>query len=274
MTKAEALDLVTYEVDNQVAWVTLNRPSAMNALSMGLMSQLGDAFAQVAHDDGVLAVVITGAGGRAFSTGADLKEVAAAQAAQAAAGGPASDMGGWGRGASGGGFRAVGRCVKPVIAAIDGYCIAGGLELALTCDIRIATRQSVFGLPEARRSLIAGPGTIELPRLIPRAEALKIAITGTPITAQRAYEIGLIQELAEDRDELMNIARSMTADITLGAPLAVRDIKRLVRAAPELSVEQAGGLREVLTRQLAQTADAKEGPRAFAEKRLPKWTNS
>ena len=274
MTIAEALDLVTYEVDSQVAWVTLNRPSAMNALSMGLMSQLGDAFAQVARDDDVLAVVITGAGGRAFSTGADLKEVAAAQAAQAAAGGPASDMGGWGRGSSGGGFRAVGRCVKPVIAAIDGYCIAGGLELSLTCDIRIATRQSVFGLPEARRSLIAGPGTIELPRLIPRAEALKIAITGTPITAQRAYEIGLIQELAEDRDELMNIARSMAADITLGAPLAVRDIKRLVRAAPELSVEQAGGLREVLTRQLAQTADAKEGPRAFAEKRLPKWTNS
>lgn len=261
---------VGYETRDRTAWITLNRPEALNALSIGLLTDLNTAFAEASRDQDILTVVLSGAGGRAFSTGGDLKEMAAAQAAQVKTGNTRSDLGGWGAAATAG-FNSVRKCEKPVIAAIGGYCLAGGFELTLTCDIRVATRDSVFGLPEARRSLLAGPGLTELPRMIPMAEALRIAMTGAPITAQRAYEIGLVQELADDYGDLTKIVEGIAAELAQCAPLAVRDIKRLMWSASELTVDQSQRLRNLLADHLARTEDALEGPRAFAEKRAPVW---
>jgi enoyl-CoA hydratase/carnithine racemase len=258
---------VKYEVKNRVAWVTLNRPEAMNALSTALLADLATVFREIGRDDDVLVVILTGAGGRAFSAGADLKEMAARQAEQAAAGSLRTA----GDGEASNPFDAVGKCRKPVIAAIDGYCLAGGFELAIMSDIRVASRKSVFGLPESRRSILAWPGLINLPRMIPLSEALRIALTGSPISAERAYQIGIVQELAADRDEVMKIAQGIADEILLGAPLAMQDIKRLVKEGVEMTIPQAEMLREILFSHLAQTEDALEGPRAFAEKRLPNW---
>jgi enoyl-CoA hydratase/carnithine racemase len=260
---------VKYEVKDRVAWVTLNRPEAMNALSQGLLADLNTVFREVGRDDDVLVVILTGEGGRAFSAGMDLKEFAARQAEQAAAGQTPGAIGAGSDGPSG--FSAVGRCRKPVIAAIDGYCLAGGFELAIQSDIRVATRKSVFGLPEARRSILAGPGLTQLPRMIPLAEALRIALTGAPISAERALQIGVIQELAADREEVFKVAQGIAEEILLGAPLAMQEIKRLVKEGVEMTIPQAEMLREILSAQLAQTEDALEGPRAFAEKRAPDW---
>jgi len=256
---------VKYEVKNRVAWVTLNRPEAMNALSQGLLADLNTAFREVARDDDVLVVILTGEGGRAFSAGMDLKEFAARQAEQAAAGEAPAAIGAGSDGPSG--FSAVGRCRKPVIAAIDGYCLAGGFELAISCDIRVASAKSTFGLPESRRSILAWPGLINLPRMIPLAEALRIALTGSPISSERAYQIGVIQEIAAGRDEVMKMAQGIAEEILLGAPLAMQEIKRLVKEGVEMTIPQAEMLREILSAQLARSEDALEGPRAFAEKR-------
>jgi enoyl-CoA hydratase/carnithine racemase len=255
---------VKYEVKDRVAWVTLNRPEAMNALSQGLLADLGTVFREIGRDDDVLVVILTGEGGRAFSAGADLKEMAARQAEQVASGAPRTI--GPPDGAVSNPFDAVGKCRKPVIAAIDGYCLAGGFELAICCDIRVASRKSVFGLPESRRSIL-----INLPRMIPLAEALRIALTGSPISSERAYQIGVIQEVAADRDEVMKVAQGIAEEILLGAPLAMQEIKRLVKEGVEMTIPQAEMLREILSAQLAQTEDALEGPRAFAEKRAPNW---
>ena len=136
-----------------------------------------------------------------------------------------------------------------MIAAIDGYCLAGGFELAIQSDIRVASRKSVFGLPEARRSILAGPGLTQLPRMIPLAEALRIALTGAPISAERAYQIGVIQEVAADRDEVMKVAQGIAEEILLGAPLAMQEIKRLVKEGVEMTIPQAEMLREILSAQ-------------------------
>jgi enoyl-CoA hydratase/carnithine racemase len=260
---------VKYEVKNRVAWVTLNRPEAMNALSQGLLADLNTVFREVARDDDVLVVILTGEGGRAFSAGMDLKEFSARQAEQAAAGETPAAIGAGNDGPSG--FSAVGRCRKPVIAAIDGYCLAGGFELAIQSDIRVASAKSTFGLPEARRSILAGPGLTQLPRMIALAEALRIALTGSPISAERAYQLGIIQEIATDRDDVMKVAQSIADEILLGAPLAMQEIKRLVKEGVEMTIPQAEMLRDILSAELAQTEDALEGPRAFAEKRAPNW---
>ncbi len=260
---------VKYEVKNRVAWVTLNRPEAMNALSQGLLADLNTVFREVARDDDVLVVILTGEGGRAFSAGMDLKEFSARQAEQAAAGETPAAIGAGSDGPSG--FSAVGRCRKPVIAAIDGYCLAGGFELAIQSDIRVASAKSTFGLPEARRSILAGPGLTQLPRMIPLAEALRIALTGSPISSERAYQIGVIQQIAADRDDVMKVAQSIADEILLGAPLAMQEIKRLVKEGVEMTIPQAEMLRDILSAELAQTEDALEGPRAFAEKRAPNW---
>jgi enoyl-CoA hydratase/carnithine racemase len=268
---AEAVDtkFVKYEVKDRVAWVTLNRPEAMNALSRALLADLNTVFGEIARDDNVLVVILTGEGGRAFSAGMDLKEFSARQTEQAAAGQTPGAIGTGEDGPSG--FSAVGRCRKPVIAAIDGYCLAGGFELAIQSDIRVASAKSVFGLPESRRSILAGPGLTQLPRMIPLAEALRIALTGAPISSERAYQIGIIQEVAADRDEVFKVAQGIADEILLGAPLAMQEIKRLVKEGVEMTIPQAEMLREILSASLAQTEDALEGPRAFAEKRAPVW---
>jgi enoyl-CoA hydratase/carnithine racemase len=257
-------ETVRYEADGRVCRVTIDRPAAMNALNREVMQGLTDAVEAYVDDDNLLVLVLAGEGGRAFSAGADLKEVAA-------------------RGRSGDGkgsvprqghlsaYDALENCPKPTIAAIDGYCLAGGLELTLMCDMRVATRASSFGLPEPRRSLLAGPGLNNLSRMIPLGEALRMQLTGSAISAERAYQIGLVQELADDREGLSVAVDQLCAEVMACAPLAVQAIKQVVRTGRNLPLEYSWKFSYPFQERISQTEDFLEGPRAFAEKREPNW---
>jgi enoyl-CoA hydratase/carnithine racemase len=253
--------------DGRCIVITLDRPAVLNAINHRLQTELRAAIGRVSADDRARVAIITGAGGRAFSTGADLKEMSA----QATTGGyraggafPVPHQGD----SAGDDVRA---CSKPVIAAVDGYCVAAGFELALSCDIRVATRGSTFGLPEPRRSLIAGPGLHHLSRMIPLGEALRLQLTGGRMTAERAYQIGLVQELAEDRDDLMARAHAIAGEIVECAPMAVAAIKHIVTVGRDLPLERSWALAEPLQERLAASEDAREGPLAFAQRRPPEW---
>ncbi len=250
-------DELRYEKRGHTAFITLNRPGQMNALNTPLREAINDAIADGEADDRILSFIITGEGGRAFCAGADLKEMTSRDAQGEVGRGPLESL--------------VATCGKPVIAAIDGYCLAGGLELALRCDIRIATEQSTFGLPEPRRSLLAGYGLHNLSRIIPLGEALYIQLTGSPISSQRAYEIGLIQRRVKDRDTLMKEANAIAEEIALCAPLAVKAIKTIVKTGRNLPVEYSVKLAEPIGKAINLTEDRLEGPKAFAEKRKPQW---
>lgn len=250
---------VKYEIRDRVAWVTLNRPEAMNALNTEIRQALGETMIELSNNDDVLVVIITGEGGRAFCAGNDLKEAARA------------DSGGErvARGYSGG--QQVWECPKPVIAAIDGYALAGGMQLSARCDIRIATEKSRFGQPEPRWSLVAA-GALDTPeRFMPIGEAMWILLTGSQMTAQRAYDVGFIQALVPNRDALFAEAKRVADDIKLCAPLALRAIKQSARAGQNLPIEWSQRLREALSEKVNSSEDRPEGPKAFAEKRIPAW---
>jgi enoyl-CoA hydratase/carnithine racemase len=256
-------DVLTYSVKKGKCHISLNRPHAMNALNSELRGAIVDAVRRFDSDDNLIVCVISGEGGKAFSAGLDLKEVASRDEEQ----GKASRH--FGVSAS----EALTSCRKPVIAAIDGYCLAGGFEIALNCDIRVATKHSTFGLPEVRRSLLPGPGLHELTRVVPLGEALMMQMTGSPISAERAYQIGLIQKIVEDRVELMAEADEIADDILRGAPIAVKAIKRVVRVGRNVPIEYSVKFAEPIRDAVYQSEDRREGPKAFAEKREPQWHN-
>ncbi len=255
-----------YERRDHAAWIAFNRPQAMNAFNSQLYASFIDALNNASEDADVRAVVLIGEGGRAFSAGADLKELADFDArgidpdAE-----PGKGMGGTQV------FERLAHFAKPLVAAVDGYCLAGGMEIAALCDIRIATAQSSFGLPEARLSLMPGPGLVELGRLIPLGEALRIQLTGRPIPARRAFEIGFVQALLPDRPALVAEAEQIVADIALGAPLAIEAYKHAVKYGRDLPIDEATTLRDELWNRIQQTEDRLEGTRAFTEKLPPRW---
>jgi enoyl-CoA hydratase/carnithine racemase len=254
------------KVENRdgVCYLTINRPSSMNALNLELQRAIPLAIREFEADKSLYVAVITGEGGRAFSAGADLKEMTTFVGTDA-------DPRRTGARSDGPSLLTVADCRKPIIAAVDGYAFAGGCELALSCDIRIATRKSQFAIPEVKRSLIAGPGTTHLPRMIPIGEALLMTLTGDPISAERAYQIGLVQGLAEDREELFTRVDTIAAAIAGNPPLAVQEVKRVVKVGVNMSLEYAIYFREKYFDVILQTEDAKEGAAAFAEKRAPVW---
>ena len=264
MTLPLSSNTVLYEKRDRVAWITLNRPEALNALNGEISATIEEAVWEATNDDDVLVVVVTGAGGRAFSAGADLKERTRMDATV----GVSADRPGRSTAVS---RLALADCPKPVIAAIDGYCLAGGLQTALKCDIRIATEKSRFGMPEVRRSLVAAGGRLDPERHVPLGEALWIGLTGSHMTAQRAYDIGLIQALVPDRDALFAEAERLANEIKLGAPLAARAIKQIIKDGVDVPWEYSrrlgGQLREIVNR----SDDRLEGPKAFAEKRTAQW---
>ena len=253
---------VLYEKRDRVAYITLNRPDALNALNREIRVGIREAMDDFRDDDDMLVAVLTGAGGKAFSAGMDLKERARQNEEGEQRAAPA--------GGGGGSFLEWG-VIKPIIAAIDGFCVAGGLELTLQCDIRIATAKSEFGLPEPRWSLTAGYGLHNLSRMVPLGEALYMQLTGRRISSQRAYEIGLIQEVVETRDELFTLADRIAGEVKQCAPLAVQAIKQIVYQGRNLPVEYSQKLAAPLNVQVQATEDAKEGPKAFSEKRAPAW---
>ena len=261
---------VIYRKDGRKAWIHLNRPQAMNAINSDLSEGVLESINEANNDDDVLCIIIIGEGGRAFCAGADLK---AMTERDQSGGEPARRLlPGQSYLSPHNFFGAIFQSPKPVIAAIDGWCLAGGFEISLMCDIRIATQQSQFGLPEPRRSLLAGPGLNNLSRMIPLGEAMLIQLTGGHMPSQRAYEIGLIQRLVPDRDALITEVNAVADEILMGAPLAVQAIKRITRIGRNVPPEYSEYLAEQFSEAVNKSEDRLEGPKAFAEKRLPNWT--
>ena len=256
-------DTLRYETDGRKAIITLTRPEAMNALNREILNAIGEAVHEYEADDNLLVAIITGEGGRAFSAGADLKEMTQRDQAEGV------DDSGMGPGFNG--FDDLDACRKPLIAAVDGYCLAGGLEVTIYCDMVVATEQSRFGLPEPRRSLLAGPGLHNLARIIPYREAMMIQLTGGHMSSERAYDIGLIQRRVPDRDAMWAAAHELADEILECAPLAVQAIKQIVKVGRPLPVEYSEKLAEPIQAFIATTEDRLEGPKAFAEKRTPNW---
>jgi enoyl-CoA hydratase/carnithine racemase len=273
----QSTDVLIYEVRDRKAYITMNRPQRMNALNRELMGALREAFGAADADPDVFAVILSGAGGRAFSAGADLKEMAARMESAdgnsdyVAPGQSITARPAVARGGHMPGFDDVNNCTKPVIAAIDGYCMAGGMEIALYCDIRLATRASSFAMPEPKRNLLSGPAFVHLSRMIPLGEAMRIELVGDPIGAERAYQIGLIQGVYDDRAALEAAADEMADKIGENSPLAVQFLKRIVKEGRDMTVDHQWKFAEMFAFTLGRTQDALEGPKAFAEKRKPVW---
>ena len=267
----KTFELVNYEVKDRIARVTINNAERMNALSAGVQNGLWYAFEEATNDDDVLVVIVTGEGGRAFCAGLDLKEMAERD----------QTVGQEAPREVRRGSPKVTECLKPVIAAIDGYALAGGMQLAARCDIRIATEKSRFGMPEPLRSLtpINSMDTMEM-GFIPLGEAMWIILSGDHITCQRAYEIGFIQAVVPDRDALFAEAERRANILKLCAPLAVQALKKGVQLHMNPPGPQPDGvslldhlkmLNQPLTQRAANSEDRLEGPRAFVEKRAPNW---
>jgi crotonobetainyl-CoA hydratase len=245
--------------------VTLNRPEARNAVNLAVTLALGDALEQAEQDREVWAVVLTGAGDKAFCAGADLKAVARGESVM-----PADPA----RAAWGFAGYVSHHISKPTIAAVNGFALGGGTEISLASDLVVAAETATFGLPEVRRGIFAGAGGLfRLPEQIPRKVAMEMIFTGEPITAQRALELGLVNRVVP-ADQVVAAALELAAKITANAPLAVQASKRVATGMTDGRVPAEAGRWELSRGESAAlrlTADAKEGPRAFAEKRAPRW---
>lgn len=252
---------VLYEKDGRIATMTLNRPHAMNSLSTGLSQELHEAMVDFRDDPELWVAIITGAGDRAFSAGADIKGFKPAtdeevKAAQARAAGPP--------------VRAD-TIMKPFIAAIHGYALGGGLELAMTCDIRIAADNAQMGQPEINIGFMPGAGgTIRLPRFVPRAIAAEMLLTGDRIDAEQALRCGLVSRVVP-RDELMQTAKEIALTICERGPLGVRASKEALIQGYDMPLEEALGLERRLNTEIRKSEDFMEGAKAFAAKRPPEY---
>ncbi len=253
---------VLYERRDRLAIITLNRPEALNALNSSLRRDLLDAFVSFRDDPGAWVAIVTGSGDRAFSAGADLKEMSAGRQAELA-GEPVDPFWEAERVALNRGLT----IWKPIIAAINGFCLAGGLELALACDMRIAVDHARFGLTEVLRGILpGGGGTQRLPRIVPFGIALQMMLTGEHIDAAEAYRIGLVNKVVPSAT-LMAEAVALAERICANAPLSTRAIKESAYRGMNGSLEEGLRVESLLSRIIRTTDDSREGPRAFAEKR-------
>jgi len=262
---------VLYERRNHVAYITINRPEVRNALDPETNREMGRVWAQFRDDPDAWVAVLTGAGDKAFCAGADLKTLIPQQSAEAHGVRRTADAGDGGEPSSFGGITGDFVTWKPIIAAINGYCLAGGLELALACDIRLASTNAQFGLAEVRWALIPGAGgTQRLPRTVPLGIAMEMILTGNSIDAQEAYRIGLVNRVLPLPD-LLPAATELAETIASRGPLAVRAAKRAILEGLSLPLRDGLALERRLFAEVLQTEDAMEGPRAFAEKRQPQY---
>lgn len=247
---------ITFEVDGAVATITLNRPKALNALNSVTLAELGRAIEAVAASDAIRAVLLTGAG-KAFVAGADISEMADLSAAAA-------------EGFARQGqrlFHAIEALGVPVIAAINGFALGGGCELAMACDILIAGQKARFGQPEVNLGVIPGfGGTQRLPRLVGRAVAAELLYTGRMVDADEALRIGLVSRVFP-QDELLAEARKMADEIAAKGPLAIASLKRTLMAGADLPLERACDREAVAFGACFATEDQSEGMAAFLAKR-------
>ncbi len=251
---------VDFKKEGHVAYITLNRPEAMNALDPESLEQLKQIWTEVREDHEIRVSVITGAGEKSFCTGTDMKKAPPPTECMAATylkeGIPIIPyMKMW----------------KPIIAAINGYAVGGGLEIALACDIRIASKKAKFGLTEVKVASLAGlNGTQMLTRAVPLAVAMKMLLTGEIIDAQEAYRVGLISDLVEP-EELLPLAKKYAERIAANAPLSVKAAKQAALLGLDMPLEHAITFGHLMWGILRDTEDRKEGFKAFAEKRQPQY---
>lgn len=246
---------VHVERDGKVVVVTIDRPDAMNSLTKEMLGAIDAAFSDFEADDDLWVAILTATGDRAFCTGMDLKEAIPLLTA--------GDQLGYEDPTK----RQFSEVTKPIIAAINGHCIAGGLEMVAGTDLRVAVDTATFGLGEVRWGLVpAGGSHIRIPRQIPWAIAMELLLTGDPITAQRAYEVGLVNRVVP-ASELMPTALGLAERICKNGPLAVRTSKEI--AVRALDLVPGFVLEKELAKKVFASDDAKEGPKAFAEKRKP-----
>ena len=242
-----------------IAIVTLNRPDARNAINVEVTDLLEAAVHDLEADPNISVVILTGAGEVAFSSGADLKEVAKGNLSKLIFGPHGL-----------GGFVFHPRH-KPWIAAIEGLALAGGCELALACDLIVATEGGAFGLPEVSRGLVASAGGVyRLPRAIPHAIAVESVVTGNPFSAERAYELGMVTRLVP-KGEALSTAVALAKDIARNAPIAVRESLGICRKSLDLDDDALRRLSDEAQERVMATEDFSEGALAFVEKRPPKW---
>ncbi|MDO9333971.1 MAG: enoyl-CoA hydratase-related protein [Dehalococcoidales bacterium] len=247
---------VDYTKEGRIAIFTLNRPEVLNAINADLSRELGEALKDFRDDPELWVGIITGAGERAFSAGADIRGFRP---------GPREVVGDAGERVR------ADQIWKPIIAAIHGYCLGGGLELALTCDIRIAADNARFGLPEIKVGVIPGGGGISrLPRFIPRAKAAEILLMGQHIDAQEAYRIGLVNKVVP-RNELMPTAKQWANLICEAGPLQTRAVKEAMIRGYSMPLDESLKLERQMADRIRETEDFIEGPKAFREKRKPNW---
>ena len=247
---------VDYEKEGRIAIFTINRPEALNAINAEVSRELNEAMIDFRDDPDLWVGIITGAGDRAFSAGADIKgfRPGPMEAAEGAAERVRADQ-----------------IWKPFIAAINGYALGGGLELALTCDLRIAAEHARFGTPEILVGVIpAGGGIDRLPRFIPRAKAAEILLMGQQIDAQEAYRIGLVNKVVP-LAQLMPAAREWAEIICRAGPLQVRAVKEAMIRGYDMPLADGLRLETELLNRVRSTEDYMEGARAFVEKRKPDW---
>lgn len=251
--------MIDFEAHGRVALITINRPEARNAVNGAVSAGLEAAVERLEADPGLWIGVIAGQG-PVFSAGADLKEIAAGRAATLAT--------------ERGGFAGITRLErsKPLIAAVDGPALAGGCEIVLSCDLVVASTQASFGIPEVKRSLIAAAGGLfRLARALPRNVAMELALTGDPISAQRAYGLGLVNDLCE-AGGAVDAALALAGRVCANAPVAVQLSRELVLAEGVAGDEEAWRMTDAAIATVMGTEDFAEGPRAFIEKREPVWS--
>ncbi|HEV7362908.1 MAG TPA: crotonase/enoyl-CoA hydratase family protein [Solirubrobacteraceae bacterium] len=239
-----------------VLLVTLNRPDARNAVNAALAEGVAAALDELDADDDLSVGVLTGAG-KGFSSGMDLKAFVAGESPYAAD-----------RGFAGITQRAA---EKPLIAAIEGFAVAGGFEVALSCDLIVAARGARLGIPEARRSLVAAGGALlRLPRRIPYHVAMELALTGDPIDAERGYELGIVNRLAEPGGAV-DAALELAGEVARNGPLALKASKKIVQSSGDWTEAEAWEKQGEIAGPVMTSEDAREGAIAFAEKRDPQW---
>jgi enoyl-CoA hydratase/carnithine racemase len=261
-------ETIRYEVDDRIATITLNRPDRLNALSPAMIRELRAAYAAAESDDAVWITIVTGAG-RAFCAGADVTEIpddgrvvyeepyltTYAQWEAPQEGTPP--------------FRSM---TKPILIAVNGLCCGAGLDWVTTGDITIASERAEFFDPHVSIGLVSGREVVRLARVLPMGVAMRMALAGRHerLSAQRAYDLGLVSEVVE-HDRLLERAREVAGIVNRNAPLAVRGTRLAIRKGIDLPLHEAEILAESFRERVVRTEDAREGPRAFVEKRAPVW---
>ena len=236
--------------------VTINRPDQRNAVNMDVAEAIAAAMVTLDDDPALAVGIVTGAGG-GFCSGMDLKAFAKGERPYV------GDRG----------FAGITRrsADKPLIAAIEGFAVAGGLEIALACDLIVAARGARLGLPEVKRSIVpSSGGLLRLPRMLPRGIAVEMALTGEPILAERAADLGMVSRLCEP-GQALTVALELAAAVARNGPLAVAAIKRILREAPDWPDGEFFLLQAEISEPVINSQDAREGARAFAERRDPVW---